>query len=134
MRNRLHTHRFDPLKPEDTHPRRRSRDPQVKHRFTLGPPGEVKRGTKSQGASDGGDDLVFVKRALGGDENATRALRARCDAQLKSTLCKRGATSTEAEDLLADLWADCFGSSGKRLLQKYEGRCPLSSWLNTVAT
>ena len=132
--DQLHTHRFDLLKPEDTHPRRRSHDPQVKHRFTLGPPGEVKCGTKSQGASDRGDDLVFVKRVLGGDENAARALRARYDALLKSTLCKRGATSTEAEDLLADLWADCFGSSGKRLLQKYEGRCPLSSWLNTVAT
>ena len=122
------------MKPEDTHPRRRSHPPQIKHSFTLGPLGEVKLGTKSRGASARGDDLVFVKRVLGGDENAARALRARYDAQLKSTLCKRGATSTEAEDLLADLWADCFGSSGKPLLQRYEGRCPLSSWLNTVAT
>src|SRR5439155_864125 len=35
---------------------------------------------------------------------------------------------------LADLWADCFGSSGEPLLLKYGGRCPLSSWLITVVT
>jgi RNA polymerase sigma factor (sigma-70 family) len=79
-------------------------------------------------------DLLFVSRVLDGDEAAIRAFRDRYDPQLKGTLCKRGATSTEADDLLADLWADCFGSSGTPLLQKYEGRCALNSWLITVAT
>lgn len=36
--------------------------------------------------------------------------------------------------MLADLWADCFGSSGKPILLKYAGHCPLSSWLITVVT
>ena len=94
----------------------------------------MKRGTKDRGVSDPSADLVFVKRVLDGDENAARALLDRYRAQLMAALCKRGASSTEAEDLLANVWSDCFGGSGKRLLQKYEGRCPLSSWLITVAT
>src|SRR5262249_49901679 len=31
-------------------------------------------------------------------------------------------------------WADCFGSSGTSILNKYKGRCALSSWLISVAT
>src|SRR5438270_6477411 len=84
--------------------------------------------------SDQSPDLLFVKRVLEGDEGAACVLQGRYDARVKGALCKRGASGTEAEDLLADLWADCFGSSGKRLLLQYAGRCALSSWLITVAT
>ena len=75
-----------------------------------------------------------MKQVLDGDESAASSLRACYSDQLKASLCKRGASRTEAEDLLADLWADCFGSSGEPLLMKYEGHCPLNSWLITVVT
>ena len=42
---------------------------------------------------------------------------------------------TEAEDLIADLWSDCFGGRRPHCwpLSKYAGRCALESWLVTVA-
>jgi RNA polymerase sigma factor (sigma-70 family) len=98
------------------------------------PPDIVKGCTKDCGVSDRSQDLQLIYQALAGNENAGRDLQARYSAQLKATLCKRGASITEADDLVADLWADCFGSSGEPLLLKYEGRCPLSSWLITVVT
>ena len=79
-------------------------------------------------------DLLLAKQALEGDEKAAASLRDHYDRLIRATLCKRGASNTEAEDVLADLWADCFGSSGEPLLKKYQGRCALSSWLITVAT
>jgi RNA polymerase sigma factor (sigma-70 family) len=118
----------------DNHSHRRSGAARVEGHHKLGAPDRVRPRAKGCRISDRSADLFFVKEVLDGDENAARALRARYDAQLMATLCKRGASRTEAEDLLADLWADCFGSSGKPILQKYQGRCPLSAWLNTVAT
>jgi RNA polymerase sigma factor (sigma-70 family) len=106
----------------------------VKDDFALEPREKVKSRVKGRGISDRTQDLLFIKQVLDGDEGAASTLRARYGAQLKATLRRRGASSTEAEDLLADLWADCFGSSGEPLLLKYEGRCALSSWLITVAT
>jgi RNA polymerase sigma factor (sigma-70 family) len=79
-------------------------------------------------------DLEFVRRVLAGDEQAAADLRTRYDARLKGTLCRRGASATEAEDLVADVWSDCFGAAGKRLLARYQGRCALSSWLISIAT
>jgi RNA polymerase sigma factor (sigma-70 family) len=122
------------LKADNTYSGRRSPPAKARDDFVLEPPDKVKGRAKDRGISDRSPDLLFIKQVLDGDESAARALRARYSAQLKATLCKRGASSTEAEDLLADLWADCFGSSGEPLLLKYEGRCPLSSWLITVVT
>ena len=79
-------------------------------------------------------DQLLAKQALEGDQKAAASLRNNYDRLIRATLCKRGASNTEAEDVLADLWADCFGSSGEPLLNKYQGRCALSSWLITVAT
>jgi len=112
-----------PLKADNTYSGRRSPPAQARDDFVLEPPDKVKDRAKDRGISDRSPDLPFIKQVLDSDESATRALRARHSAQLKATLCKRGASSTEAEDLLADLWADCFGSSGEPLLLKYEGRC-----------
>lgn len=95
---------------------------------------QVNRRSQTANNPDCNPDLLFVRDVLNGNEGSASELRSRYDGQLKSILCKRGASSTEAEDLVADLWADCFGSSGQPLLQKYEGRCALSSWLFTVAT
>jgi RNA polymerase sigma factor (sigma-70 family) len=79
-------------------------------------------------------DQLFAKQAINGDENAARLLQSRYEGKLKAVLYQRGASSGVAGDIVADLWADCFGSSGKSLLSKYQGRCALGSWLITVAT
>jgi RNA polymerase sigma factor (sigma-70 family) len=122
------------LKSDNTHSGRRSPRAQVRDDFLLEPPDKVHVPAKNRGISNRSPDLIFIKQVLDGDESAARDFRACYSAQLKASLCKRGASRTEAEDLLADLWADCFGSSGEPLLLKYEGRYPLSSWLITVVT
>ena len=81
-------------------------------------------------------DLAFVQRVLSAEPAAAAELRSRYNGKLVGVLRARGASQTEAEDLVADLWADCFAPRGNRepLLTKYQGRCALESWLLTVAT
>ena len=81
-------------------------------------------------------DLAFVQRVLAVDAPAAAELRSRYHGKLVGVLRSRGANQTEAEDLVADLWTDCFAPRGTRqiLLTKYQGRCALESWLLTVAT
>src|SRR4029077_697375 len=81
-------------------------------------------------------DLSFVQRVLTGDAAAATELRNRYHGKLVGVLRARGANQTEAEDLVADLWTDCFGARTNRptLLTKYQGRCALESWLLTVGT
>lgn len=81
-------------------------------------------------------DLAFVQQVLAGDAAAAAELRRRYHGKLVGVLRARGANQTEAEDLVADLWTDCFGARTNRptLLTKYQGRCALESWLLTVAT
>jgi RNA polymerase sigma factor (sigma-70 family) len=82
------------------------------------------------------EDLAFVQRVLAIDASAAAELRRRYNGKLVGVLRARGATQTEAEDLVADLWTDCFAARENRptLLNKYQGRCALESWLLTVAT
>lgn len=89
-----------------------------------------------QTVSNHEQDLNFVHEVLGGNSSAAEALRDRYQGRLVVFLCARGASVTEAEDLVADLWSDCFAApaNGQTLLQKYQGRCALGSWLLTVAT
>lgn len=57
------------------------------------------------------------------------------DQKLRSVLARRGANETQAKDLIADLWSDCFTPSGNsRLLLKYSGKSSLDTWLATVLT
>jgi RNA polymerase sigma factor (sigma-70 family) len=81
-------------------------------------------------------DLAFVQRILAADSAAAAELRSRYHGRIVAVLCARGANPTEAEDLVADLWSDCFAARPDRstLLGKYQGRCALESWLLTVAT
>lgn len=81
-------------------------------------------------------DLAFVQRVLSGEPAAAAELRSRYHGKLVGVLRGRGANQTEAEDLVADLWTDCFAARENRptLLTKYQGRCALESWLLTVAT
>lgn len=81
------------------------------------------------------DDLEFAERVLSSDEKAAAELRERFHARLVGKLCARGAGATEAEDIVADIWSDCFAKSGgTRLLRKFSGRSSLESWLGAVAT
>jgi DNA-directed RNA polymerase specialized sigma24 family protein len=81
-------------------------------------------------------DLESVRAILAGSEAAAVDLREKHHGKLVGILCARGATKTEAEDLVADLWSDCFGSSQRPspILAKYQGRCALESWMVTIAT
>src|SRR5256885_7114117 len=81
-------------------------------------------------------DLAFVQRVLASEASAASELRSRYHGKLVGVLRARGANPTEADDLVADLWTDCFAPRGNRqtLLTKYQGRCALESWLLTVAT
>jgi RNA polymerase sigma factor (sigma-70 family) len=82
-------------------------------------------------------DIAFVRRVLQGDDTAAFDLRQNHHTKMVAFLCAKGAGKSEADDLIADIWSDCF-SGGRReqssLLTKYGGRCALESWLITVAT
>jgi RNA polymerase sigma factor (sigma-70 family) len=82
------------------------------------------------------EDFLQVQKCLGGDAAALGDLRDRLDKQLRAILRARGASQTEADDTLADLWGDCVGGCDEHspLLEKYSGKCPLQAWLAMVAT
>lgn len=77
-----------------------------------------------------------VSRCCQGDVEALTQLRESCNGPLLGTLLARGAGRTEAEDLLADLWADCVPGQDDRpsILEKFSGKCSVKGWLATVAT
>src|ERR1700704_1091223 len=89
-----------------------------------------------QAPSSHEQDLNFAQSVLNVNSAAAAELRSRYHGRIVAVLCSRGASSTEAEDLVADLWSDCFAARPNRqtLLSKYQGRCALESWLLTVAT
>jgi len=76
-----------------------------------------------------------IQKCLNGDAEAIAGLRNKHQPALTNILVGRGANRTEAEDLLADLWADCIFKSEDRpsLLEKFSHKCALQSWLSTVA-
>jgi RNA polymerase sigma factor (sigma-70 family) len=82
------------------------------------------------------EDATLVVKCLAGDEEALRALREQHYQRLVSIAIRRGASATEANDLVADVWGELTSpGNGKRpLLEKYRSRCPLSAWLITVVT
>ncbi len=86
--------------------------------------------------SSSDEQLRRARRCLEGDGDALAELRAQCHGPLLGILRTRGASATEAEDILADLWSDCVPRPGEQpsLLEKFSGRTPLLSWLATVAT
>src|SRR5689334_10690581 len=81
-------------------------------------------------------ERLQVSRCCQGDVAALTQLRERCHGPLLGILLARGATRTEAEDLLADLWADCVPGQDDRpsILERFSGRCTVQGWLATVAT
>jgi RNA polymerase sigma factor (sigma-70 family) len=82
------------------------------------------------------DTAVQVGKCRDGNPQALADLRELCHTSLVNILLSRGASRTETEDLLADLWADCVPGDAQRpsLLEKFSGKCTLQGWLATVAT
>lgn len=95
----------------------------------------VRLGLMSQ-TSPTADESLKVARCRQGDPDALAELREKCQNPLLGILLSRGADRTEAEDLLADLWADCVPGQDDRpsILEKFSGKCTLQGWLATVAT
>jgi DNA-directed RNA polymerase specialized sigma24 family protein len=85
-------------------------------------------------------DFDLAESALDGDAGAIEEVLAMLRAnELRAGLVSRGASPTEAEDILGDLCGDCFGGERAkgglhRLLGRYRGRCPLPAYLRHVAT
>src|SRR5438477_1621141 len=81
-------------------------------------------------------ESLQVSKCRQGDVEALAGLRERCHGSLLGILLARGADRTEAEDLLADLWADCVPGHDDRpsILEKFSGKCTVQGWLATVAT
>lgn len=82
------------------------------------------------------EEGLLVRRCQQGEPNALAAIRDRYDPTLQHMLLARGASPTEAGDILADLWSECVPGPGERpsLLEKFSGKCSLRGWLATVAT
>ncbi|MEP4077700.1 RNA polymerase sigma factor [Haloferula sp.] len=84
-------------------------------------------------------DLDLVDAALDGDEKAVAKVVGILDAgKIRAALLKRGASASEADELLGDLSGDCFGGHKAkgglhRLLAKFNGACPLEGYLQRVA-
>lgn len=79
------------------------------------------------------EDLNLVDRATGGEVGAVREFQETYRPMLERVLMSRGVDRLQAEDLVADIIAECFGA-GKNgetrpLLEKFEGRSSLSTWM-----
>ena len=77
-----------------------------------------------------------VQQCLKGDSAALAGLRETHHASLVNILRARGASESETEELLADMWGDCVTRNDDQpsLLEKFSGKCSLQGWLATVAT
>ncbi len=79
------------------------------------------------------EDLDLVDRAVSGDAAAVREFQDNYRPMLERVLMSRGVDRLQAEDLVADIIAECFGA-GKNgrtrpLIEKFEGRSSLSTWM-----
>ncbi|MEO1837150.1 MAG: hypothetical protein ABGZ49_16835, partial [Akkermansiaceae bacterium] len=60
-------------------------------------------------------DLALVRDALAGDTDACAQVGSdEMCGWIQGVLVKRGATPTEARDLTADVFGDCFGRGGNK--------------------
>ena len=84
-------------------------------------------------------DLELVESALAGDADAARQVfEVVHGGGIRAALIRRGASPSEADELLSDLSGDCFGgekASGglHRLLARYNGACALEGFIQRVA-
>ena len=83
-------------------------------------------------STDTHGDAALVERALAGDEAAICELRDQHGGHLKARLLRRGASETDAQEILADLWSDCV--MGKFRRWQPQAGSSLIGWLSSVAT
>jgi len=78
-------------------------------------------------------DLELADRAVDGDDEAVRAFQEEYQPMLERVMMSRGLDKVQAQDLVADMIAECFGAGKKGetrpLLEKFEGRSSLSTWM-----
>lgn len=78
-------------------------------------------------------DLDLVDRAVDGDEEAVVSFQKEYQPMLERVMMSRGLNKVHAQDLVADVIAECFGAGKKGetrpLLEKFEGRASLSTWM-----
>lgn len=85
------------------------------------------------------EHLDLAEKALEGDAKALESIMEMLRSpDLVAALRSRGASHSEAADLIADLVGDCFGGERAkgglhRLLARYNGSCPLPAFLRHVA-
>ncbi len=77
----------------------------------------------------------LLRNAQTGDAEALAGLRNELQSPLLNILLARGASATEAEEILADLWSDCVPGAlkGASLLTKFTGNHPPLGWFARVA-
>jgi len=75
-------------------------------------------------------DFELTRKCLEGDVSALTRMQRRFGRDLTAFLIGAGATKSEADELLTNLWTDCI--TGKPLLLRYRGTAPLIAWLKTV--
>jgi RNA polymerase sigma factor (sigma-70 family) len=82
------------------------------------------------------DDWLLVQQCVAGDLGAQKQLRNILDQFVKGCLRSRGASYTEADDIIADLSSESIASGENPfcLLRNYHGKCLLKNWLTRVAT
>jgi hypothetical protein len=86
-----------------------------------------------------GGDLETAEAALAGDGDSVAIVMEILQSPgLKFALMRRGATASEADELIGDLAGDCYGGSKgngvhHRILGAYNGYCALAGFLQRVA-
>jgi RNA polymerase sigma factor (sigma-70 family) len=82
-------------------------------------------------------DYDVARRALEGDNEAGKVIAMKHQEMLVRVLMARGVKHHDAEDVVADVISECFGArktgtAGRALLESYEGRSALSTWMVTA--
>jgi RNA polymerase sigma factor (sigma-70 family) len=82
------------------------------------------------------DDWLLAQQCVAGNSGAQERLRAILDQFVKGYLRNRGASYTEADDIVGDISSESLahGEHAFCPLRKYDGRCSLKNWLTRVAT
>jgi RNA polymerase sigma factor (sigma-70 family) len=80
------------------------------------------------------EERILVQNCLAGDQSALITLQRDYLRPLRKILLLRGADDVQADDIVANLWADCVvGRPGRQpLLTKYSGLSNLRNWLFRV--
>jgi RNA polymerase sigma factor (sigma-70 family) len=93
-----------------------------------------RRGNSATADENHGVELDFARECLDQNESAISNLRHQYGAALRGILTSSGASESEANDILTNLWTDCTVNHETRRprLEGYWGQCSLMTFLKTV--